>query len=162
MSIQPSILCPHCGTKIEIEARAIQAELALGPIELKNSLDSQGPTFQAERRRDTDRIESNSGSFSHPPLAERESIRFVSDSGFASCEEDLIDSIRAIVGEKDWAKNAAGWRSMAKHYRGAIQRAIEDWKLNAPRRHEIRNPAAWLSDRFKRAKTEIDRQRKRA
>jgi hypothetical protein len=173
MSIQPSILCPHCGTQIEIEAKAIQGELALGPIEVtKNKLDAQGPVLQAERPRDTIRIGSNaeSGSFSESsssfqPLAERDSNRFVPDSGFASCEEDLIDSIRKIVGEKDWTKNGAGWRSVSKHCRPAILLAIEDWKLAAPRRHEIRNPAAWLSDRFKRAKSEIQRsnaQQKRA
>src|ERR1700739_1207454 len=131
MSIQPSILCPHCARefqvavkiesgKIVVEPKEIQIELPLGPTVVhkreKNKLDAQGPNFQAERPRDTNRIGSNanSDSSSFEPLTERDSNRFVSDSGFASCEEDLIDSIRRIVGEKDWAQNAAGWRSVVK------------------------------------------------
>jgi len=161
MSIQPSILCPHCGTQIEIEAKPIQGELALGPIEVtKNKLDTQGPVLQAERPRDTIRFGSNSessffSSSSFQPLAERDSIRIVSESGIASCEEDLIESIRKIVGEKEWSEHAALWRTYFDTNRKALYHALEDWKLHDHRRRPVRNPAAWLSDRFKRAKAEI-------
>jgi hypothetical protein len=157
MSIQPSILCPHCGTKIEIEARAVQAELPLGPIELKNKLDSPGAISQAERPRDTIRFGSNSesDSFSPHPLAERDSNRIVSER-IASCEEDLIEAIRTIVGEKDWAEHAPLWRTYFNENRKALYHALEDWKLHDHRRRPVRNRAAFLTDRFKRAKAEIE------
>jgi hypothetical protein len=172
VSIQPSILCPHCAREFEvsakiedgklvIEPRAVQAQLALGPIDLKNNLDTPGSTLQAERPRDTIRFGSisESDSFSPHPLAERDSNRIVSER-IASCEEDLIESIRKIVGEREWTANAPLWHWCVNTHRKAVYHALEDWKLLIPdQKRKIRNPAAWLTDRFKRAKAEIDRNR---
>src|SRR5882724_4790143 len=40
------ICCPSCGTTIEIEAKAVQAELPLGPIELKKLDEKQGGSIK--------------------------------------------------------------------------------------------------------------------
>src|SRR2546421_13010885 len=100
------IRCPNCGTEIEIKAAQIelQTELPLGPIELtlKNNLDTQGTKSHAERpatRFDSVRLSSSLS------LTESDSNRIV-QSPIASCEEDLIASIREIVGGKEWTAHA--------------------------------------------------------
>ena len=157
-----SIHCPCCGAEIEISAHVVQTELPLGPIALakKNKLDSQETISHAERPATRfDSIRLRSSSFS--PTA-NESNRV--ESSIASGEENLIESVRKIVGEKEWKAHSPLWRCYFQTCPRAIADAIEDWKDHDHRRNAIRNPAGWLTEHYKRNRDRIARQqaRKRA
>ena len=147
--IEPTsrIKCPCCGAEIELEARRVQGELPLGPLPLKNRLDRNADAGAT--------IESVSDSPAH-----RARVPESNRQRTASCEgEDVIESIRSIVGEQEWSLNQKLWRWRVTNARRAIQYTLEDWKLQAPsQRTQIRNRAAWLTDRFKRALAEISRE----
>ena len=163
MSIQPSILCPCCGARIEIEARQVQTELALGPIEVtlkdrENKLDAPSATLATIGDRPTGRV---SESFSDRST-ERDSTDRPAVRSAASCEEDFFRSVQKIVGERDWTLNFHVWRSYYEQSPRAVAYAIEDWKRRTPdQQRAIKNRAAWLTDRFKRAKAEIETAQKR-
>ena len=76
-------------------------------------------------------------------------------------ERKLLGEIAAIVGPTDMQKNGGNWRNRIRHsalYRKALRHAVEDWKVRTPdQRSAIRNPAAWLTDRFMRAIVEIEK-----
>jgi hypothetical protein len=161
MSDQPFILCPCCGATIEIEARIVQAELPLGPIALadkKKLDDSDGEIAKITADRPTDR---NLLSLS---LTERDRERPTDRSdAVASCEEDLIRSLQKIIGERDWNLNSKEWRSYCHGFPRALAYAIEDWKMRTPHQQRaIKNRAAWLTDRYKRAGGQTIQARKSA
>jgi hypothetical protein len=140
------IRCPSCGATIEIEAKAVQAELPLGPIELsdKKSLDS------AARKKP----ESND-SIRFETTTQNESIR--NDSSVASCEEDLLESVQQIVGAKEFELNGRLWHFYFRQSLRALAYAVEDWKLRTPdQQRTIKNRPAWLTDRYKRALAELN------
>src|SRR5947209_14576270 len=151
-----TIKCPCCGAEIEIEARQVQAELALGPIEVharhsaKIKLDGKSPGLS---KIEPARIES--GHESEPPTRrESNRIELGIESSIASDEEaeSLIESLRGIVVQREWNLNGRLWRWRVKHKRRATLHAIEDWKLQSPQQqHDINNRGAWLTDRFQRA-----------
>ena len=160
MSINPSILCPHCGSEIVLEAKAVQGELALGPIEFRP------PGFSEAVRRslgnnldeNSDRSVNSNGSRVFPSLIARQSASRTStrvhDTRPASCEEDLLDSIRSIVGDTEWQRNGGLWRLRERENPRALYHAIEDWKLRTPdQQRAIKNRGAWLTDRFQRARS---------
>ncbi len=141
--------CPHCGRTIEIQASA-QAELPLGPIgfSIKKVLDAPVAKFQPPD--DSIRFDSVK------PITENDSIRF--DSVHASNEEDLIESVRSIIGEKEFQINGRLWQFYYRNCWKAIAYAVEDWKLRTPdQQRAIKNRPAWLTDRYKRAVAEIAR-----
>ena len=164
MSILPSILCPHCGTQIEIAAKAVQAELPLGPIEVR---DPEMMRAAAAIKLDMDSEESVK--IQRPTDRGFDSLLRLStesdltadrpaepESTVASCEEDLIRSIQKIIGQRDWILNEKTYRSYLAESRRAIAYGIEDWKVRTPdQRRKIRNKGAWLIDRFKRALNSI-------
>lgn len=159
MSAQPFILCPCCGTTIEIEARIVQGELPLGPIPLtEKKLDRPKSEFVKSHDRPTDHPIENSS------LNKRDRQRSADRSEtVASCEEDLIRSLQEILGEREWLLNANDWRDRILQFRHAILYAIEDWKLRTPeQRRAIKNRGAWVTDRYKRAGGQITKTRKSA
>src|SRR6266404_3304883 len=94
------ITCPHCGTQFQIEITTLellQPELPGLIVEVKNNLDTQEPKTHAERP--ATRFDSVRES-SFLPLTERDSNRI--ESSIASGEEALIESVRKIVGDREW------------------------------------------------------------
>lgn len=158
-----TIRCPHCCGEIEftVLTEAQQIELPLGPIPLakKNKLDSQEEISHAQRpatRFDSVRLRSSSFS----PTA-NESNR--AESSIASCEEELIESIRKIVDEKEWKEHAPLWRCYLQTCARALADAIDDWRDHDHQRNPVRNPAGWMTEHYKRNRDRIARQtRKRA
>jgi hypothetical protein len=144
-----AIICPHCGAQIEIEARPVQAELPLGPIELldKKSLAKK----VAESLQSSDSVQSD---FPIENAAGNDSNRI--DSSIVS-GEDLIESVQRIVGAKEFEINGRLWHCYFRQSRRALAYAIEDWQLRTPdQQRTIKNRPAWLTDRYKRALAELD------
>ncbi|HUE41422.1 MAG TPA: hypothetical protein VMO75_05800 [Chthoniobacterales bacterium] len=72
-------------------------------------------------------------------------------------EKELLDQVRAIVGDKEMRGHGGGWRMRIRRCKRAVEFAIEDWKLRTPDQQRlIKNRAAWLTDRHARALVEID------
>jgi hypothetical protein len=72
-------------------------------------------------------------------------------------EEELIASLGEILPPSEMLKNGGGWRSWIRECKRAVQHAIEDWKVRTPeQRGAVKNRAAWLSDRYQRARAEIE------
>ena len=143
------ISCPCCGATIEIEARSVQAELPLGPIEIfdkkklakkiEESLKSDGSDYPIETAPAND-------SSTNQPVGRT-----------ASCEEDLIESVREIIGEREFVLNSRLWRHYQRICPRALHYAVEDWKLRTPdQQRAIKNRPAWLTDRYKRALAELE------
>jgi len=159
MSVQPFILCPCCGARIEIEARTVQAELPLGPIAFtEKKLDK--PKSELVKSHDVD----DDSFIRH---SERSDRTTTSSLTVASCEEDLrpssLSSLKKILGEREWRTNSDIWERYYKRCPRALNHAIEDWKLRTPDQQQtIKNRAAWLTDRYKRAESDIHKARKSA
>jgi hypothetical protein len=135
------ICCPSCGARIALAVKEEQAELPLGPIGVSHP----APTVK-RLIENTKRIES----------VNRNGEKIEPSSIIASCEEDLIETLRGIVGEREIRTNGGLWRYYFRECRSAILYAIEDWKLRTPDQQRlIKNRSAWLTDRYKRARNEI-------
>jgi hypothetical protein len=156
------ICCPSCGTKIEIVpvSTAVQAELPLGPIEVSQKKKLDGFDQKLIKSNDS-RFDSDSPIENSARNDSNDSIRF--DSSIASCEEDLIETVKRFVGEKEFALNGKLWWFYFRQSPKALAYAIEDWKLRTPDQQRlIKNRPAWLTDRYKRAHSEIIKARKTA
>jgi hypothetical protein len=73
-------------------------------------------------------------------------------------EDELLEQI-AQISQKEKDEKGGIWRKRMRGpwpYKKAVRYAIEDWKLCTPdQRKKIRNPGAWLTDRFLRALKKI-------
>jgi hypothetical protein len=169
MSVQPFIRCPCCGAEIEIAARQVQTELALGPISVtlksepdgrkQNKLDTWEHDSHAERAAGESEFESGSGNQSRSDRIHSNRIEFARiESDPTSSEEDLLESIRKVVGEADWNINGALWSWRLREFRLAMCSAISAWKSKTPeQRRAIKNRPGWLTKVFKGAARPAER-----
>jgi hypothetical protein len=149
--------CPHCGKIIEAKAaepKPVQTELPMMlALSDQKKLDTQEQISHARGAATVKRFDS----VNSPPA--NDSVNRLT----ASCEEDLIESVRQIVGQKEFQANGGLWRVYARQCPKALAHAIEDWKLRTPEQQRtIKQRPAWLTDRFKRAEREIANARKSA
>jgi len=64
----------------------------------------------------------------------------------------LLEEIAAIAGEKEVQENSGMWAIRIQASKRAVMHAIEDFKVRTTdQRNQIRNRAAWLTDRYMRA-----------
>ena len=63
--------------------------------------------------------------------------------------DDLQGSIKRMVGDVEWKKNAGMWIARVKRSRRAMIEAISDF-ADLAKKNRIRNRAAWLTDRYER------------
>jgi hypothetical protein len=146
-----SLTCPHCGAEIEIEARAVQAELLLGPIDTTpKKLDEKfGGSLKSTAGPDSLKKSDSSNESAESNRIEQ-------------FEEDLIESVRAIVGEMEFHLNAQLWRSYFATSPDALRYAVSKWNGLTPiQQRSIKHPPAWLTHRYKCARDEIARSQKK-
>ena len=81
-----------------------------------------------------------------------QSIGTGDDSKIALNRENPLDSLRKIVGEKEWKQNGKMWMKRCEKLTGrqALIFALEDYVVKTPEeRAKIENPASYLTARFK-------------
>jgi hypothetical protein len=65
------------------------------------------------------------------------------------CEKELLDHLARIMGPSEMVKNAPMWRLRIRSYHLAITGAIKEYYgLLRNERDEIKNRAAWITDRY--------------
>jgi DNA-binding MarR family transcriptional regulator len=76
-------------------------------------------------------------------------------------EEEILQTLRELLGEAEMKKNGGEWRLRIRHNTRAVIMAIEDLKDARPRWHELRNKGAWTNDRYCRALVALDEEGRR-
>lgn len=72
-----------------------------------------------------------------------------------SREDEILSQVETVIGDENFS--GGFWRTVIRRDQKAVLFAIEDFKIRtAAQRAKIRDRGAWLCDRFKRAKREID------
>lgn len=65
------------------------------------------------------------------------------------CEEKLLGLLSVIVRPSEIVEHGGMWRKRIRSYRKAITEAIKEYHgLSSEKRSEIKNPAAWMTDRY--------------
>jgi len=82
-----------------------------------------------------------------------------------SGENDLLDKLREMLGEREMEKNGGMWRMRmrgGKDYCKALRNALEDFQVKTPdQQAKIQNRGAWLTDKYERDLSEIQEAKSR-
>jgi hypothetical protein len=141
-------------------AAVLEPERAVQPeLNLPAPLFALPPVGSEVRRQTSDVRHQNRGdppSHSNERRLEREESKTINRAR-ARNEEELIAALAEILPPSEMIKNGGGWRTWIRECKRAVENAIEDWKLRTPdQRFAIKNRPGWLTDRYQRARAEIE------
>ena len=81
-------------------------------------------------------------------------------SGLAFDRDDLLGSLKRMLGPNEWKKNGAMWRMRTKSgssHKRALTNSLEDYFVRPPtEQKKIKNRGAWLTTRFEQCRKDIE------
>jgi hypothetical protein len=136
--------------EVEISTKELQLALPLGPVEifLKKKLDSEiGKLVKSTTRNESYSLKKAKGL--NGSVERIESNRTDTKNNSV---EDLIESIRSIVGDHEMSLNEPQWRAYDRIDHDALRYAVHKWnELDRIQKLAIKHPPAWLNSLWHRA-----------